>query len=105
MSKETVSEILSPGEVAKRMGITTADLVAMIRRHRYDFTEIKAGGKPGDRGKRRWGLTESQAAAISRGQRRTPPDPNAQVDSREPARTTLSPDGKSRIPRAGRARM
>ncbi len=98
--------ILQPGEAAARLGLTRADLVAIIRRRQYGFTEIKPGGKPGDRGPNRWGLTEAQIAAIVRGQAKVLPDPaGSDKPDRIPASTNLSPDGKSRLPRIGRARM
>ncbi|WP_422928640.1 hypothetical protein [Singulisphaera sp. PoT] len=94
--KTAANPILYPKQAAERMGLALRDLVAIIRRHRYEFTEIKPGGKPGDRGPRRWGLTESQIAAIQSGQARKflPPEEDTRVT---PRHSPLSPDGKARL--------
>ena len=94
--------ILAPKVAAARLGLTTAGLTALIRAYRYPFTELRPGGKPGDRSHHRWGLTEAQLAAIVRGQERgfaePEPEPAAPVPSK------ASPDGVSRLRRGGRAR-
>jgi hypothetical protein len=88
--------VQTPGEAAARLGITTAALTALLRRHRYEFTELVPGGKPGDRGRHRWGLTEPQVQAILRGQARALPDPAA-LDTAAPQSSPVSPDGKRRL--------
>jgi hypothetical protein len=91
-----------PSEAADRMGLTVAGLVALIRARRYPFTELRPGGRPGDRGRNRWGLTDAQIVAILRGQERVPPDPSPPPAG--PARVSpVAPDGKSRL-RRGSAR-
>jgi hypothetical protein len=60
--------VLRPAEAAARLGLTVPGLVALLRRYRYKFTELSPGGRPGDRGRNRWGLTEGQLQAILRGQ-------------------------------------
>jgi hypothetical protein len=69
----------------------------MIREHRYPFTELVAGGKPGDRGRRRWGLTEAQLSAIVEGQARR--FPLVKTEAEPPVRPVrrLPPGGKSRL--------
>lgn len=102
MSAKTTSkpDVISRSEAAARLGLRTPGLVALIRKYRYGFTELAPGGKPGDRGRNRWGLTEAQLQAIIRGQSRqfTQPDPES---SRAPISTPLSPDGRSRLRGAG----
>jgi hypothetical protein len=90
--------VLSPGEAAARLNMTVPNLVALIRRYRYRFTEIAIGGRPGDRGRNRWGLTEEQLEAIARGQERVfrESDPAQPVPLR---RSPVSPDGISRLRR------
>ena len=94
--------ILRPCEAADRLGLTVPGLVALLRHYRYKFTELAAGGRPGDRGRNRWGLTEAQITAILRGQERgfREPEPKAPADM--PRVSAVSPDGKSRLQR-GRA--
>lgn len=86
--------IISPSTAAARLNLPIRELVAMIRRQRYPFTALKVDGKPGDRGRNRWGLTEEQYATIVRGQARAfpPPEPT-RPGAHEPA----SPDGVSRL--------
>jgi hypothetical protein len=87
--------VLNPSEAAARLGLPLKNLVAIIRRHRYSYTEIAPGGRPGDRGRNRWGLTEAQLAAILRGQSRhfVQPEP----EKAEPRPSAASPDGRSRL--------
>jgi hypothetical protein len=85
-----------PGEVAAQLGMTTCQLTAIIRRRRYAFTEVAPGGKPGDTGRNRWGLTVAQVEAIIRGQSKIPPDPSP-IDTTTPRLSPVSPDGKSRL--------
>lgn len=94
---EPTRRILPPAEGAARLGIPVPELVAMIRRHRYKFTALKSDGKPGDRGRNRWGLTEEQFSAILRGQARQfrEPEPAEAATTFEPS----SPDGRSRLRR------
>lgn len=103
MTTPAVRTIHTPGEAARQLGLSTSDLVAIIRRHRYSFTEIKPGGKPGDRGRNRWGLTDAQLDAIVRGQERgfAPPEPET-----IPSPSKASPAGQSLLRRGkGRARL
>ena len=94
--------ILPPSEAAFRLGLTVPGLVALIRRYRYKFTELAPGGRPGDRGRNRWGLTEEQLRGILRGQERGFRDPEPEPAPETPRVSALSPDGKSRL-RKGRA--
>jgi hypothetical protein len=87
--------VLAPAEAAFRLGLSVASLVAIIRRHRYRFTELSAGGKPGDRGRNRWGLTEAQLDAIVRGQERGYVEPVRTAGPSAPS--PMSPDGRSRL--------
>lgn len=94
--------VYSPSEAATMLGLTVPGLVALIRKHRYPFWEKQPGGRPGDRGRDRWGLTEEHIRVILRGQERIPPDPTP--PSQAPARASgTSPDGKSRL-RRGRTK-
>jgi len=89
--------VLSPGESAERMNTSPKKLAALIRRYQYEFTELVPGGKPGDRGRNRWGLTEAQLATIIQKQARgyePVPEPAATT---APASTSESPDGVSRL--------
>ena len=101
MKAEVQRDVVSPGIAARRLGIPTGDLTAIIRRGGYRWTEIKPGGKPGDRGPNRWGLTEAQLQAIIRGQERgfvTPQGPE------EAKAHDQSPGGVSRV-RMGNCRV
>ncbi len=89
----------TPSEVAGWLGITTARLVELLREKRYPFTELRPGGKPGDRGRCRWGLTLAQYEEILRGQSRQM-DPRPEPPAGRPAPSPVSPDGKSRLRRA-----
>ena len=62
--------IRTPAAAADALGITSSQLITLLRFHRYPFTEIAIGGRPGDRGRGRWGLTLDQIRAIARGQSR-----------------------------------
>lgn len=96
--------VLEPAEAAARLSVSVPTLVAIIRRHRYKFTELAAGGKPGDRGRRRWGLTEHQLQTLIRGQERGFVEPEPEV-APTPGFSDLSPDGRSRLRKGkGRAR-
>lgn len=103
MSGTVVSTaIITSTEAAARLGLTGAQLLAIIRQYRYPFTEIKPGGKPGDKGRNRWGLTEDQIRTILRGQERAfrGPDPEPEL----PNYSAASPDGISRARRGPRRR-
>ena len=86
--------ILSPTDAAERIGVPVPELVAIIRRHRYGFTELKPGGRPGDPGRKRWGLTHAQVDAIVTGQARAvreEPKPEATAAARpRPAGESLA---------------
>jgi hypothetical protein len=92
---ESKKLIYWPGEAAELLGMTTGQLTALIRRRRYAFTEMALGGKPGDPGRNRWGLTWDQIQAIVKGQSKVLPDaiPAATAKRLSP----VSPDGKSRL--------
>ncbi len=92
--------VLSPAAAAARLGTHVAGLVALLRRGRYRWTEIAPGGKPGDRGRSRWGLTEEQLQAILRAQERQFPEPVPTTTVAAPS--PYSPDGRSRLRRGPR---
>lgn len=94
-----------PGAAAARLGLTVEGLVELIRLHNYEYFERKPGGKPGDRGRGRWGMTDAQIEAVLRGQARVLPrlQDEAGPDPGPPAPSPVSPDGRSRL-RRGRAR-
>lgn len=99
MSPRTIiPAVFAPAEAAAKIGIPVGALVAILRRHRYPFIEIHPGGKPGDRGRNRWGMTAEQIEAVLKGQKRQfEPEPAG-----EPAASrvsAVSPDGKSRLRR------
>ena len=90
--------VISPSDAARRLGLPVPGLVALIRTYRYTFTELSPGGRPGDRGRNRWGLTEAQFQAIVRGQERGfLPSERAATNAATPS--AASPDGKSRLRR------
>jgi hypothetical protein len=89
--------IYPPGEAADLLGMTTRRLADLIRERRYSFTEILPGGKPGDRGRNRWGLTIAQIEAIVRGQAKIPPDLANLPQAGKTRLSPVSPDGKSRL--------
>lgn len=97
-------DVLEPGAVAARLGVSVPTLVAILRKHRYKFTELAIGGRPGDRGRFRWGLTEVQLQAIIRGQERGFVEPAAPLADSQPATSPASPDGRSRLRRGRLAR-
>lgn len=97
-------DILEPGTAAARLGVSVPTLVAILRKHRYHFTELAIGGKPGDRGRFRWGLTETQLQTIIRGQERGFVEPKPTAEAAAPPMSPLSPDGRSRLRRGRLAR-
>jgi hypothetical protein len=96
-AKTTTPLIVPPGDAAARLGTDVPGLVAIIRRGRHRWTELKPGGKPGDRGRNRWGLTEEQLRVILRALERGFPEPAPPTGS--PVPSALSPDGRSRLRR------
>ena len=85
--------IHTPGQAALALGISPRALVVILRKHRYPFTELAPGGRPGDRGRGRWGLSRTQLRAVLEGQARgwaAPPQ--------APPRA-VSPDGVDRLRR------
>jgi hypothetical protein len=93
--------VMPPAVAAARLGLPVPGLVTLIKTYRYGFTELSPGGRPGDRGRNRWGLTEDQLVAIVRGQDRTFAR-GAEPASGKPADSgpsPASPDGKSRLRR------
>jgi hypothetical protein len=95
--------IYRPGEAAAMLGMTVAALVTLIRRYRYTYREVRPDGRPGDRGRNRWGLSADDIGAIVRGQARVLPDP-APVPEGPPKASPSSPDGRSRLRRGPRPR-
>lgn len=91
--------VLAPGEAASQLGISVPALVALVRRHRYDYTELVHGGRPGDRGRNRWGLTPDQVRAIVRGQARQLPLPPRDPPPASPTPSALPCAGPSRLRR------
>lgn len=87
--------IYGPGQAADALGLPVPTLVAILRRCRYPFTELSAGGKPGDRGRGRWGLSRDQLRTVIEGQARgwAEPTPSAA----RPTHTAASPDGVRRL--------
>jgi hypothetical protein len=72
----TVVIVHSPEEAARRLGgIAVPTLIAIIKDGGYSFTNLSPGSKPWGRGKRRWGLTDSQIDAVIAGQSRQIPAP------------------------------
>jgi hypothetical protein len=94
--------VLSPSEAAARLGLPVQGLVSIIRRHHYDYTELALGGRPGDRGRNRWGLTEAQLQKILDGQARHYAQPEPEQAAPRPS--AASPDGRSRL-RGGAMRI
>lgn len=97
MTTEMKRLVYPPGEAAELLGMTTKRLASLIRERRYPFTEILPGGKPGDRGRNRWGLTLAQIEAIVRGQAKVPPDLASLPQAGKARFSPVSPDGKSRL--------
>ena len=90
--------VMPPGTAAARLGLPVDRLVRLIRHYRYAWTELAPGGRPGDVGRGRWGLTEAQFEAIVRGQARTFA---AQPESDGPASRGPSPRTVLRPPPGG----
>lgn len=94
-------DVHRPEEAARRLGgMTVANLVALLKARGYAFTELSPGVLPwgkGARGRKHWGLTDDQIAAIIAGQARSMPkqDP-ADVDP-EPTRGIPGHDGIDRF--------
>jgi hypothetical protein len=89
--------VFSPGAVAERLGISPAALVSLMRNHHYEFVQLRDGGRPGDRGLGRWGMTAAQVRKLQRHQGYTfPGDPTDFCEA--------SPDGIRRARRGPRCR-
>ena len=88
--------VMSPSQAAARMGITVPALVAMMRQRGSAFTRLAPGGQPGDRGRNRWGLTESQLRKIINDFQAVTPRPEVTMPTGSSA---YSPDGHSRLKR------
>ena len=94
MRNEVKSDVIPSKLAAMRLRISTDNLVAHHPSERLPLDGDQGAGKPGDKGKNRWGLTEDQFQAIIRGQVRgfaTPREPEA-VKAAGPA-----PGGVSRL--------
>jgi hypothetical protein len=74
--------VLLPRDCARALGTDVPALVSLLKQYRYPFTELVPGGKPGQRGGRRWGLTPAQLDAVVRAQERQfepPPEGDEQA--------------------------
>jgi hypothetical protein len=93
----TIPRVMSPAEAREATGLSIAEIVATIRTHRLAFVARRPGGRPGDRGRNRWGLTPIQAAAVvaARTMREERPEDStpAAIQARQAA---ASPDGVAR---------
>ena len=95
-------EVLSPRAVADYLGITTGELVELLRVGGYAWTELRPGRGPGLTGRPGWGLSRNQLQSIVDGQARrfTPPaEPASRFPGCPPGYIPTSPDGKSRLRR------
>ena len=63
-------EVLTPGECAASLGVPVPVLVEILREYRSPWTELRPGGRPGDRGRGRWGMTPGQLRDLIAGQER-----------------------------------
>jgi hypothetical protein len=71
-----------PEEVARRLGgISVTQLVAILKAHGYEYTQLMPGSKPWGRGRQIWGMTDDQIATLVLGQRRRHPTPHEAEDA------------------------
>jgi hypothetical protein len=104
MSTAKASEVIvhEPAEAARRLGgISVATLIEILKVRGYEWTELTPGVKPwgkGGRGRKRWGLTDDQIAAVVAGQSRRHARP-APGDAPPPKPKGTIPgwDGKRRL--------
>jgi hypothetical protein len=84
--------VYPPEEVARRLGgISVTQLVAILKTHGYEYTQLMPGSKPWGRGRQIWGMTDDQIATLILGQRRRHPTPQEVDDTLE----GRSPDSSS----------
>lgn len=108
MSTTKVVTVHGPDEVAKRLGgISVPSLVALLKAGGYTYTALQPGAKPWGPGRKLWGLTDEQIAAVATGQARSfkLPEPagDGAATPRPPATGPLpGHDGKSRLRRSRR---
>lgn len=77
--------VYSPEEVSKRLGgISVTQIVAILKAHGYDYTQLTPGSKPWGRGRQVWGMTDDQIAAVVRGQTKRHPPPTEAGQGGEP---------------------
>lgn len=92
--------VLAPSAAAARLGVSVASLVTLVRHYGYAFTELALGGRPGDRGRGRWGMTAAQIVSVVRGQARAVAKPTAlprQGNSADVTNNLESSDSVSRV--------
>lgn len=107
----TRSEIVYEPEVAaRRLGnISVSLLLAILKanpqRYKYTSFHTDPDAKPWGRGRKAWGLSESQLAAIIDGQARTMPEARDKDQAAKPKPCTTLPghDGRSRLKRRVKA--
>lgn len=91
--------VLAPSAAAARLGVSVGSLVALVRHYRYSFTELALGGRPGDRGRGRWGMTEGQVEAVVRGQARAVAEPASTLGKPPTARSPVTTVTRIRYPK------
>ena len=94
----------SPEQAAQLLaGISVKTLVGLLRTGGYSYVELSPGAKPWGRGRRAWGLTDSQIAAIIAGQTRKIQTPEHEKITPKPRTKTpalfAGHDGKVRLRR------
>lgn len=60
------ARVMTPAQAAERLQCSTHVLTRIVMTQGYAYTSL--GGRPGDRGRNRWGLTPPQFRAILAGQ-------------------------------------
>jgi hypothetical protein len=97
-------QVLTPSAVATVLGVSTTALARLVREGGYPYTALARGGRPGDRGRGRWGLTIAQLGVIVAGPARRPSP--ADAPGRQPAiaATALLPGGVDLLRSRSRAR-
>lgn len=91
-----------PDVAARRLGgISTAKLIEILKAGGYSYTSLGTGAAPWGRGRKCWGLTDDQIAAVAAGQQRTHARPEAAGAPARPAVALPGHDGKSRLRKRG----
>jgi hypothetical protein len=109
MATTPTTEVHTPEEAARRLGISVGMIIELLKARGYPFTEFSPDLKPwgkGGRGGRKWGLTDAQIETIIAGQARSMPGRDTAPVEAKPARGIPGHDGIDRLsrrPRAGRA--